>query len=583
MSVGKTPSGASGGNNGLNGASRDASAGGPIPLFKRKGSVFSQRPEESDEQIDALADLFLGEVESRPRDGSRPVFNELPPSRTPPPPPTSTPPTEPNAMSSARPMLRLRREDDEWGEVGAGTNDGVVESRPVLRHAEPKPPRPAPAEQIVEWLVLGNLPVLASAWASQYVREVSAAAKRPVALVRLQSGFATLEIVGGAESSREGHAASLEDAVRSAALTTDRWVVRCDGDAGGEAMRSGVVRVVTVLTGTDEAARSAAAQVVGGLKIAAGEAGPAVRVAVMGRVEGQVQSAGEDIGAEAERVLGRPVQRVVMSGQIRAGRPARLVFSGATSHTAQSLLNLLAETAGLATAKSAPSATWNRDEAVADAAWVKSVLETIETEDHGRGERAAPMVTESVEVVLPLAEEIAREHAAPAPSAGGVEPQARHVERETVAEPAKADSVTARPEEPAEVGEIGAAAIAGEAPVLSSLLSELRPIALECPYAKGVELAMDGAGGMHLLARSESGRDDDAVARLMTASAWAEAHARLLSAGVPGLSALGRPKLHLFTDAPKRSRGLVDTAMKLHLLARVHVGGQSAWYCTELN
>src|SRR5262245_60178627 len=54
---------------------------------------------------------------------------------------------------------------------------------------------PAPAV-CVEALVLGHLPVLASAWATQYARQRSVGLGGPVVLLKIRAGEATLDLVG---------------------------------------------------------------------------------------------------------------------------------------------------------------------------------------------------------------------------------------------------------------------------------------------------------------------------------------------------------------------------------------------------
>ena len=47
-----------------------------------------------------------------------------------------------------------------------------------------------------------------------------------------------------------------------------------------------------------------------------------------------------------------------------------------------------------------------------------------------------------------------------------------------------------------------------------------------------------------------------------------------------------KPLVHLFTDRADLATGLVTRLkgmMKLHLLQRIELGGESAWYCTPLN
>jgi hypothetical protein len=118
---------------------------------------------------------------------------------------------------------------------------------------------------------------------------------------------------------------------------------------------------------------------------------------------------------------------------------------------------------------------------------------------------------------------------------------------------------------------------------LSSHLPELKPVALRCPYADGIEIALDAAGSLHLLARSTSeSADDTALAALLVASSWAESHGALLAPALGGR--IGeRPTLHLFTDRPKKSRRLLETNLRVHLLAPIAIDGRSGWFCTELN
>ena len=90
------------------------------------------------DNFDALTDLFLGEVGRHRRD-------------------TTSQEPERSTESESRPRLRL---------AGGG---------PGAKPHTVTPPAQTKRETLVECLVVGNLPVLASAWASQYVREVARA------------------------------------------------------------------------------------------------------------------------------------------------------------------------------------------------------------------------------------------------------------------------------------------------------------------------------------------------------------------------------------------------------------------------
>ena len=97
-------------------------------------------------------------------------------------------------------------------------------------------------------------------------------------------------------------------------------------------------------------------------------------------------------------------------------------------------------------------------------------------------------------------------------------------------------------------------------------------------------MAIDGAGRLHLLARSKSASSEEStLAALLIASSWAETHAGILASSLGKQQSTVRPTLHLFTDQPKHSRRLLETNLRVHLLAEVHVGAERAWYCTDLN
>jgi hypothetical protein len=126
---------------------------------------------------------------------------------------------------------------------------------------------------------------------------------------------------------------------------------------------------------------------------------------------------------------------------------------------------------------------------------------------------------------------------------------------------------------------------------LAEHMPDLHPIEARCPYAPLVELATDEHGCLHLLA---GGLDADGLAilpgealeALMTASAWAVSHDRLL-----GLSSSERmisprevaPVLHVMTDEPVRARGLLDTDIRVHLLSEIEIAGRKGWFCKALN
>lgn len=113
----------------------------------------------------------------------------------------------------------------------------------------------------------------------------------------------------------------------------------------------------------------------------------------------------------------------------------------------------------------------------------------------------------------------------------------------------------------------------------------LTPLRAHCPYARSVRLAVDAAGSLHLIGNAHAG-SVDAVSELITAAAWAHDHAELLSALSHGLlareDAVG-PTLHVTTQEPRLVRGLLDTAIRVHLVCRVEVHGECVEVLTAIN
>lgn len=417
------------------------------------------------------------------------------------------------------------------GEIGVGrlAAGAAPVGTPVLRPAEA--PRagdrePDAALSGIEFLILGNLPVLSSAWAAQYARTVSEAERSPVAFVQVRGGTVTVEVVdagGGMPLDPGGDGPGgqeLASAIGLAAGMTGRWIVRADETDEPSLAHRPSVRWLTLLTSADEAAVAGAYRAIKHLgaggddggesepEATAGNGieGPSIRLAVMGAEEESADAAYTKIAAAARTFLSRPLGRAPGVSKIRSSRPPRRLFSGRVAGGAEHVAGL-----------------------------IEAAL-------------AAP----------------ARAAEVPATPAAAVESTSRR---------------TAGPD------------VAGG---LAMHVPGLIPVDFRCPYAGEVELAIGPEGRLHLLARRSEHPAGEAgmtgVEPLMVAGAWAEAHAgligRCLGAGVPAqgsIAAPATPVSHLFVSEPKPVRGLLDTSIRVHLLASVIVGGSTGWVCRELN
>jgi hypothetical protein len=463
--------------------------------------------------------------------------------------------------ASAQPRLRLARDDAPASDYDALTElflgpasrggdarrsgEGEGSELPAVAATLPRgvtAPRPSPGdpeEVKIEGLILGHLPVMASAWGMQYARQLAARRGGPVAVLRLRLGEMSLELVGGGSMPS---AQSLENAMEMAASRAQHWLVRVDAINEPMLADHEGLDAVTLLSSADEAAIVAAYRTVKGLFAPAEGEGselgggrlPEVRIALVGAVDERSEGARGKLMRAAATFLGRPVE--VVNGPRRIGggeAPAALLYRGAAPDLDDAL------------------------ELVARVGRQSSRADIVPAAAPGEGAEEAAGADLERELMRVMEEAVAQ-------SGGGATAGAPRA-------PATDEPGTRREtEEPARR--------------CATLAAHTGLVTLEarCPYAPGVELAVDDDGALHLLA--EMGRPGcEALKQLLTASAWAVAHAMLLRAAAPGLTASRRPVLHLFTCDAREVQHLWDCDVRLHLLAPVMVGGQCGWYCGRLN
>ncbi len=392
----------------------------------------------------------------------------------------------------------------------------------------------------VECLLLGHLPVLGGPWVAQYADRL-AEEHGDAALVQLRPGDCSIEVFSplttddaAAEVGRPTTepADSAEQAIRLIGPTVQRWAVRVDGGDHARLLRCGVFDSITLLGGADEAAIVAAYRTFKELA-AAGEQLerplPALRYAVVGADEGASASAQNRIAQAARSFLQLAIEP---AAAVRKIRPMNVAQVG----------------------------RWTSVPQFADClAWISGAV-------------SRPIRLSTAAPVPPVAPE--RAHDVPDPIAGVCRSIADDgVTTDTPAVPAAvmqavAPSTEASPEQ--------------RLASLTSHLPSLTPMAARCPRAASVELAIDADGRLHLLVRSDV---SDAVSNLLAASAWAIEHRDVLALTQPDveIDVDRSPMLHLFTDAAVTVRGLIDSQIKLHLLAESVNADRTIWVCVDLN
>lgn len=526
-------------------------------------------------EYDALADLFLGE-------GGPALASTRPgvPEAVVKPPVGAAVASSPTAHATAAPALKLAGEQ-------SSPPRAAPPPRPSHGPSNQRPPsHPTRRPDGFEAIALGHLPVMASAWAMQYVRSVAAERQQPVAVLRVGAGRVSLELVGEASIASAESFEKLAEASRAAARLTDLWLLRVDepnetllGEIEG-------VRAITLLTGADEVAVASCYRAIKGyldLGLIARDddegAGLTLRLAIMGATPERAADAAGRIRRAASTYLGCSVQSVICAPKI-APSTARTLFRQDSEQPIKDVV------AAVIAAWDAPETTAAPAETAAPVNIAAPSITPMIVIAPPASAAAAPDALDDLITAAEFAQRVAPSaperliperliEQAPAPEQPGVQPAERPTDRQADRPTERpADRPTERPSErliePAgSHSRIGPRAGIENSPApLCSHIPGLTPLNIRCPFAPGAELACGSDGTLHIL--GHAGSDMPRVIELLVAAAsWADVHAEILRQIRPSLRAgQTRTVLHVMTERPKEVRPLIDSDIRLHALVR---------------
>ena len=137
-------------------------------------------------------------------------------------------------------------------------------------------------------------------------------------------------------------------------------------------------------------------------------------------------------------------------------------------------------------------------------------------------------------------------------------------------------AVEIEPKTPAGSGEPDAR---GAPVALAAYVEDLTPLDVRCPGHERLEIGVDVAGRLHVIAREVHMR------HLQVVESWAAAHRELIEKACPGhwIDPAGKTICHVFTAEPVTLADLHGSALRLHVLAPVTVDGKRGWYGAPLN
>lgn len=401
---------------------------------------------------------------------------------------------------------------DDLAALFLGVEDQAEQDTPATQ-VELKPASGA-GKPALSLLVLGNLPVHAAGWASQYARDRHRDTGRPIGLLTLGDDAARLEVFGAASLRGESES-DLERAVQQLARLDADLIVRLPeaeaGWIGGECDAASM----TILAGADDPAIVRAYQSIKSISqdLPPDAAGPTMRFSVAGSPTAVAAEAAGKLAQAAERFLGLRIEAESPVLRIDAGDSTELYHgqSPAWADVPDLLGRALErhESAGVETRPGAGDQFERRRKPV-----------------------PAGFDAEGGEII----------HAKPT--------------KKTVT-----DTVDQHPsDDMRSQTETKAHAL--------TLPEGLETIEVSCPYAHEVKLAVDGAGVLHAVAwAADSERASAAVRDLVVASSWLRDHAELVAV-VLGRRLSGLPSVrHLVMDDARGALGLAQGELRLHVQA----------------
>lgn len=367
----------------------------------------------------------------------------------------------------------------------------------------------------VTTVLVGNLPVMAGLWTTQFADAVARIAG-PTALVRFERDDVTIELLraDGRQVPPAGPAAVSRWLPR-AASTVRRWLICVPAETSpAEVLAAG--QEILLMTGADEAAVTGAylrLKYLADEGVNAGTPMERVGLVIVGATAEQAAHAAARLGDAARSFLGVDVETVACLPRIE-----RVESSARATYPAAECPPIAQFTRELESARVGASHRFDADRPAASL--------VMHTEAAAVEPKFPSMPQPFTSRQEPLAHGDSAMDTTHAPRSG----QAEHVAHtlqpshttHTAPHTTHAAPHTSHPA-PARTAPAFAALPIAELPLkLVPLLRGLRALGISCPMAPDVELALDDERRMHIVGRA------DQLARVRTARTWATMHRELL-------------------------------------------------------
>ena len=366
----------------------------------------------------------------------------------------------------------------------------------------------------VTTVLVGNLPVMAGLWTTQFADAVARIAG-PTALVRFERDDVTIELLraDGRQVPPAGPAAVSRWLPR-AASTVRRWLICVPAETSpAEVLAAG--QEILLMTGADEAAVTGAylrLKYLADEGVNAGTPIERVGIVIVGATTEQAAHAAARLGDAARSFLGVDVETVACLPRIE-----RVESSARATYPAEECPPIAQFTRELQSARVGASHRFDAD--------LPAASLVMHTEAAAVEPKFPSMPQPFTSRHEPLAHGDSAMDTTHAPRSGQAEHVAHTLQPSHTSQPTHTSHAaphTSHPA-PARTAPAFAALPIAELPLkLVPLLRGLRALVISCPMAPEVELALDDERRMHIVGRA------DQLARVRTARTWAAMHRELL-------------------------------------------------------
>lgn len=357
----------------------------------------------------------------------------------------------------------------------------------------------------VTTVLVGNLPVMAGLWTTQFADAVARIAG-PTALVRFERDDVTIELLraDGRQVPPAGPAAVSRWLPR-AASTVRRWLICVPAETSpAEVLAAG--QEILLMTGADEAAVTGAylrLKYLADEGVHAGTPIERVGLVIVGATAEQAAHAAARLGDAARSFLGVDVETVACLPRIE-----RVESSARATYPAEECPPIAQFTRELQSARVGASHRFDTD------------LPAASLVMHTEAAAVEPKFPSMPQPFTSRQEPLAHGDSAMDTTHA---PQSTHTSQSTHASHNSPPAPHTPHAAPARTAPAFAALPIAELPLkLVPLLRGLRALGISCPMAPDIELALDDERRMHIVGRA------DQLARVRTARTWAAMHRELL-------------------------------------------------------